>query len=194
MHGSNFDQVKYPYSLDYDFYSNVLFVGDHDNDRIMKYFRNSTSGILVAGGNGRGTNSNQLYAPHAVFFDSLSDSLLIANTGYHNIVWWKLGDSNWTLAAGNINGTSGSTSTSLYSPTNVKLDPMGNMYVVDRHNHRVQFFLVGEKNGTTIAGINTKPGSNATMFSTPISLVLDNQLNLYVTDERNHRVQKFLRY
>ncbi len=95
-----------------------------------------------------------------------------------------LDDIQWTFAAG-------STSVLLNSPTDVMLDPMGNMYVVDRGNHRIQFFKSGQLNGTTIT---TKIGYNTTMLNNPTSLTLDNQLNLYVVDRLNQRIQKILRY
>jgi len=37
-------------------------------------------------------------------------------------------------------------------------------------------------------------GNNASLFNYPISIAFDNQLNLYVSDYENHRIQKFLRY
>jgi len=71
---------------------------------------------------------------------------------------------------------------------------MSNIYVVDRDNRRVQFFSTGQRDGTTIAGINGITVANASSFSFPISVVLDTQLNLYVSDTVNHRIQKFMRY
>ena len=71
---------------------------------------------------------------------------------------------------------------------------MGNIYVVDRDNRRIQFFLSGQSNGKTIAGITGITGVNASLFNNPVSVVLDTQLNLYVSDYSNHRVQKFMRY
>ena len=82
----------------------------------------------------------------------------------------------------------------LWSPTGLTMDPMGNVYVADTANHRIQLFLVGQTEGMTIAGITATAGSNATLFSAPYSVRLDSQLNLYVADQLNHRVQKFLRY
>ncbi|CAF4595912.1 unnamed protein product [Rotaria sp. Silwood1] len=160
----------------------------------MRLLPNNSSGTLVAGVNGNRINNTQLSIPQAVHFDSLSNSLLIANTGAHNIVRWVLGASHWTLVAGSIDGSNGTSSTHLYSASHVTLDPMGNMYVVDRRNHRIQFFPVGESNGTTIAGMTGIAGNNSSLLNFPTSLALDNQLNLYIVDRSNHRIQKFLRY
>jgi len=71
---------------------------------------------------------------------------------------------------------------------------MGNMYVADRLNHRIQFFLSGQSVGRTIAGITGVNDTNATALNEPRWVALDKQLNLYVSDISNHRVQMFKRY
>jgi len=71
---------------------------------------------------------------------------------------------------------------------------MGNIYVVDRDNRRLQFFSIGQSNGMTIAGITGILGANASLLNNPTSVVLDTQLNLYVSDGENHRIQKFMRF
>ncbi|CAF4724004.1 unnamed protein product, partial [Rotaria sp. Silwood1] len=192
--GSSMNQLNDSFGLAHDASSGAIYIADSANNRIMRFFPNNSSGTLVAGGNGNGINNTQLSIPQAVHFDSLSNSLLIANTGAHNIVRWVLGASHWTLVAGSIDGSNGTSSTHLYSASHVTLDPMGNMYVVDRRNHRIQFFPVGESNGTTIAGMTGIAGNNSSLLNFPTSLALDNQLNLYIVDRSNHRIQKFLRY
>jgi len=74
------------------------------------------------------------------------------------------------------------------------MDPMGNFYVADYANTRIQLFLAGQFEGITIAGRTGVPGSNASLLMYPYSMKLDNQLNLYVADSGNHRIQRFLRY
>ena len=160
----------------------------------MSYSSSNPLGIAVAGNNGNGTSNTQLYHSRAVYFDSSTNSLIIVNMGSHNIVRWKLGENNWTLVAGSLNGYSGSTSSLLQNPHGLSVDPMGNVYVCDSGNYRVQLFIAGKQNGTTIAGVTNTPGQNSTLLGFAFSLTLDNQLNLYVADSYNHRVQKFLRY
>lgn len=160
----------------------------------MQYTLNSNVGTVVAGGNGAGTSTTQLNNPRGLYFDSSTNSLLIANPGANNVVRWVIGASSWTLVAGNINGSSGSGSTALYNPWDVTLDPMGNIYVADRYNNRIQLFLAGEMNGTTIAGVTGVSGGSSTEFNGPLSVALDSQLNLYVADSSNNRVQQFIRY
>ena len=192
--GNSDNQLDRPHGLTYDRQSNILFVSDFGNHRIMKYFYNNSTGIRVAGNNICGTSTVQLCRPHALFFEQSSNSLLIANYGTHNIVRWFLNDTQWSIVIGDSNGIPGNSSSLLRNPTDVTLDPMNNIYVVDRSNHRVQFFPVGQSNATTIAGKTGMVGSNATLLRNPNSITFDNQLNLYVVDWQNHRIQKFLRY
>jgi hypothetical protein len=160
----------------------------------MYYSSGASSGSLVAGGNGAGTNITQLYNPVGIYSDSLSNSLVIVNHYANNVVRWPLGGTSWTLLAGDINGNNGTNSTMLTRPTHVTFDPMGNMYVADRNNQRIQLFMNGETEGITIAGVTGITGSNSILLNQPWSIELDNQFNLYVSDSSNNRIQKFVRY
>ena len=169
-------------------------MSDNGNDRVMRYAEGNNTGVLVAGGNGRGNNTNQLNYPMGIYFESLSNSLIIANKGANNIVRWRIGESNWILIAGNLNASRGNSPSSLSGPYGLTVDPMGNLYVADSGNQRIQFFSLGQTEGRTIAGITGVQGSNPTLLRGPYGIALDNQLNLYVADTWNNRVQKFLRY
>lgn len=186
--------LYYPYELWCDENSGMFYIADSFNHRIVRYPNNAVSGDIIAGNNLSGLGPSQLSYPYGFHFESLTNSLLIANTGGNNIVRWRIGASNWTLVAGSSNGLSGSTATLLSGPTDVLLDPMGNMYVVDMGNHRIQFFSSDQTNGVTIAGSAGLSGVNATLLNLPSTLTLDNQLNLYVVDQSNNRIQKFCRY
>ncbi|CAF1049029.1 unnamed protein product [Adineta steineri] len=182
------------YGISRDSSSDTLYVADFGNNRIMSYLSNATFGTVVAGGNGGGTNYTQLDGPISVYFDSLSNSLIIVNYLANNIVRWTIGDSKWTLIAGSLNSLAGTTSTLLYYPIGMTLDPMGNMYVADAGNHRIQFYPSNQSIASTIAGVTNSQGSNATHLYNPYGLALDSQLNLYVADTNNNRIQKFVRY
>lgn len=47
--------------------------------------------------------------------------------------------------------------------------------------------------GTTIAGITSSAGSANNKLNTPYDIKLDNELNLYIADAVNCRIQKYLR-
>ncbi|CAF5029765.1 unnamed protein product, partial [Rotaria sp. Silwood1] len=158
------DQFNEPHGIASDWSSGTIYVSDYANHRIVQYLlSNTTSGKVVAGGNGLGTARNQLYFPVGIYFDSSSNSLFIANIGSHTIVRWVIGVSNWTLVAG-VTGSAGITSTLLNSPGDVTFDWMGNMYVADVNNHCIQFFRASQSNGTTIAGVTLVPGSNSSLL------------------------------
>ncbi|CAF4324046.1 unnamed protein product, partial [Adineta steineri] len=125
---------------------------------------------------------------------SSTNSLLIANAQTNCIVRWVLGASSWTLVIGSPTGLSGNTSTLLNQPIGITLDPMGNIYVADSGNHRIQFFFAGQSNGITIAGVTGSPGISQSQLFSPYWVIVDNQLNLYVSDTFNNRVQFFTHY
>jgi len=198
--GSALNQLNLPRSIVIDRRTDEIYVSDGGNNRIMMFTLNSTMGTIVAGGNGEGTNDNQLFQPRGLYFENITNSLIIANYGAHNILRWKIGDLNWTLIAGelnrsvNVNQSRGNTPTRFNSPWEAILDPAGNLYVADRYNHRIQFFRPGQLNGTTIAGVTGTSGTAAHLLSQPLSVVLDDDLNLYVADSGNNRIQKFTCY
>jgi len=190
--GSAYNELSRPYGIALHPTLGTLYIADFDNGRLMSYASGATNGTRLLGESG--LSNTQLLAPVGIHLDLYSNSLIIANHGAHNIVQYPLGATTWTLLAGNISGFAGNTSTSFNNPIDVVLDPMGNMYVAERWNSRIQFFYAGQSIGSTIAGITEITGSNATTFNVLSSLCLDSQLNLYVSDSGNHRIQKFLRY
>lgn len=185
---------NHPMGLVLDETANVLYIADYHNDRLMKYIVGASSGTVVAGDNGFGWNLTQLYRPYGLYFDTPTNSFIIANSNAHNIVRWTLGASNWSLLAGSVNGVPGYQATLLSYPMDVTMDPMGNLYIADKNNHRIQFVTAESATATTIAGVMSTPGGNSTHLNGPRGIYLDNQLNLYVADTQNHRVQLFLRY
>ena len=194
VYGAANNLFNIPYGLAHNPISDTLYVSDYQNHRIMSYPSGVKNGTKIFGGNGAGTSDTQLYTPIGLHYDAFSNSLFIGNFRAHNIIQYVFGATNWTLIAGNRNGTSGATSMSFNYCTDMTLDPMGNVYVSDRENHRIQFFPSGEVNGTTIAGITGIMVRNDTTLYRPWAVRLDSQLNLYVADTYNHRIQKFLRY
>ena len=63
------------------------------------------------------------------------------------------------------------------------------LYVADRYNHRVQKFIRGSLNGTTVAGqANSTTCSSYQCLWNPSFIVLDDNENLFISDSHNHRV------
>ncbi|CAF1478179.1 unnamed protein product [Adineta steineri] len=192
--GSANNQFNYPNMVERDASSGTLYISDVYNYRIMQYLNGDTSGTVVAGGNGAGTGTTQLWDPYGFMLDSSTNSLIIANYNAHTVVRWVIGATSWRLLAGSSSGVSGSSSTLLYKPVGVAVDQYGNIYVADSGNHRIQFFLPGQSEATTIAGVSGSPGTSATQLKSPFGVTLNSQFNLYVADTGNNRIQLFSRY
>lgn len=178
------EQIFTPYGMKRHPVSNAIYVTDYLKNRILYFAPGNTFGIVAI----ESGNNNQLFGPMGFCIDVNSNSFLIANYLGNNTVRWNSSASTWAPF------TTGISSLVLVSPTDLTVDPMGNIYVVDHTNHQLLFFPVGVSNDTIIAGSTGLKGHNATLLDYPSSIVLDNQLNIYIADLFNHRVQKFMRY
>ena len=164
-----------------------------NNHRVVRYLSGATAGTVVAGGLVAGTSNILLTTPTGLYLDIATNSLYISNYLASTIVRWVVGANAWTLVAGNPSALPGATSTSLNGATNFIFDSMGNMYVADVLNHRIQFFLANQTNATTVAGVATRFGNMANLLYNPYAVALDTDMNLYVADTTNHRIQRFQR-
>ncbi len=88
-------------------------------------------------------------------------------------------------------GTKGSSEVSndgeLYQPRRVITDPLGNIYIVDTYNNRVQKF---DTNGNFILKFGTNGNLDGELF-TPVGISLDSAGNIFIADSNNSRIQKF---
>ena len=168
----------------------LIYGSDTSNNAL---WRNNTVPLGYAGGGG---GSNQLNGNQGIALDTNVNVgyVYIANGNQHTIVQWIPGNNYGTVVAGN-NGVQGISSTTMAYPVAVRIDPLGNLFVVDNNNHRVQLycrFPTISSTARTIAGTGSL-GSTATTLRYPSGLALDSDLNLYVADNDNHRIQRFAR-
>jgi len=73
------------------------------------------------------------------------------------------------------------------APSNTAIDYLGNLYVVDNGNNRIQVF---DSSGSFLSKFGTY-GSGIGEFSSPWSIAIDSNGKIHVTDSENHRVQVF---
>ena len=121
-------------SMSVDSLGNIYLL-DSWNDRVMKWLPGATDGILVAGGNGRGSAYNQFNSAKGMQVDS-SGNIFIADTGNHRIMKWRPEATEGIIVAGG-NGD-GSAINQFSYPTVIRLDSLGNIYVLDSFNPRLQ--------------------------------------------------------
>ena len=92
------------------------------------------------------------------------------------------------ITVAGIGSSPGNASNQLNDPADVTLDYENNLYIADRKNNRIQKYLLGSRNGTTVAG-NSLYSSSQYQLLNPARVILDPDRNLYVSDASNHRIQ-----
>ncbi len=157
-----------------------------DFDYSTSFVGEGTS-ITVAGGNGQGSNANQLSIPYGIDVDS-SGNIYIADRYNHRIIKYAPGASSGTVVAGG-NGI-GSENNQFKYPFDVDIDSSGNIFVTDVENHRVMKWEPGASSGTVVAGNGSSGNGNGNLHN-PYNSFLDSSGNLYVADNINHRIMKW---
>ena len=145
----------------------------------------STTGQVVAGGNGAGTMVypvpigvvvNQLTIPKGIYLNNNKDLYIIDNYTSRVVKW----------PTGNTSGISKCYSTQI---TGIGEDCNGNIYTSDDVNNWVQKWTPGATTGIIVAGGNGA-GSAANQLNNPRgNLFIDNSGNIYINDTYNSRIQ-----
>ncbi|CAF4022361.1 unnamed protein product [Rotaria magnacalcarata] len=92
-------------------------------------------GVTVAGGNGKGNATNQLWNPYGLFVDN-DQVVLIADWGNHRVIQWKKNDTNGQVIAGGKGQGNGLNQ--WHSPTDVLIDKeTDSLIICDSNNRRV---------------------------------------------------------
>ncbi|CAF4273942.1 unnamed protein product [Adineta steineri] len=140
--GSSSNLLEWPRFIHLDEDRAFLYVADSTNSRIQKFIIGSNgTGITVAGGNGAGTNLNQLDHPVGVWVTRNGQTLYITDSNNNRVMRWNLGDTQGSVVAGSASGVAGSTNTLFSYPSDLALDPTETyLYVSDYYNNRVQRF------------------------------------------------------
>ena len=168
--------------------NNTLYCSVMNQHRVaIRSFNDTSAAIVVtrAGTGAAGLFARQLTQPWGIFVDTNFD-LYVADAGNHRIQVFRSGESDGTTIVGP--GTHGSNS--LGYPTDVILDRSDSLYIADNNRNRIVrvspigFQCIVGCHATVIGGIG--------QGSITYSLRFDSTGNLFVVDEINNRVQKFL--
>jgi len=141
---------------------------------------------VVAGGNGSGSDANQLNYPNGVAVDA-DGNIYVADAGNNRVQKWAPGATEGVTVAGGNGG--GSAANQLNNPVDVIVDGSGNLYVSETYNHRVTKWAPGATSGIIVAGGSYGSGSNQLVY--PSHIFLDQDGNLYICDNGNYRIQKW---
>ena len=170
-----------------------LYVSDTNNHRILLFPSNTTSGtsaLVVAGTGINGSAANQLNNPNGIFVRD-DGTLYIADLRNNRIQKWPANASVGQRVAGD--GTTGNSSSQIYFPTSVFVDSDEFIYVTELKNSRVTRWASQSSTGVCIAGCSRSAGNAPYQLRSPQKLTFDQNGSLYVSDQGNHRVQKFTR-
>ena len=160
-----------------------LFVSD--NGGVYTY-DDSTTAVTVQPANA--TNSNPV-----MIIGTRCDDLFVSANNYlycsigqmNQVVVKSLDDPTNRLMVVAGTGCYGSTSDMLASPVGIFVDRNLSMYVADSENNRIQHFVYGSFNATTLAG-DGAPGTINLDY--PTDVVLDGNGYLFIVDYNNHRI------
>lgn len=158
---------------------NALYVTDTETDEVRKYAYRSRMPVRVAGGNGQGSNLNQLQCPISISVDD-EGAVYVSDCGNHRVVKWDRGSREGIIVAG-FDGQ-GSKKTQLSFPRGIVVDLNGNLYIADENNHRI----VRYRKNSTICDILI----DSIKLKNPLALAFDRHNNLYVVD-KSSRLLRF---
>ena len=192
--GSSANQFNYPQDVYLDSYRN-MYVSDCYGYRVQKFINGSKIGVTVAGVNASsGTALNQFGGLRYFWFDPTETYMYVADSANHRIMRYlknsTSGNDGVVVAGGNGPGNG---NTKLNYPWGIYSFPSvtNDLYITNYYGHSVVRWTPGASSGTIVAGTPGLPGSNASLLNSPMGIKLDADLNMYVLDYSNHRVQMF---
>ncbi|CAF4801901.1 unnamed protein product, partial [Rotaria sp. Silwood1] len=155
---------------------NLLLIRSANLNVNAKWLQN---GVTVAGGNGAGSEMNQLYCPNGLCVDD-DQTVYIADCANHRIVEWKSGATTGRVVIGG-NGLE-SCLDQLYNPSDVVIDKeRDSLIICDYGNKRVVRWP--RQNGTNGEVIISNLGC--------WGLTIDNDGFLYIADYDQHEVRRY---
>ena len=135
-------------------------------------------GIIIAGGNQEGHQSNQLYYPHGIYIDDDNKSIYIADCWNHRIVKWKYDAKNGEIVAGG-NGE-GNRIDQLKYPTDMVVDKNNDSLIIcDRGNRRIIRWSRHKNQQILISDIHCR------------GLTMDKNGDLYISDYVKNEVRRW---
>ena len=186
--GDELNQLSEPEGIYVDDKEQCIYIADYKNHRIVKWKLDggSDDGEIVAGGNGKGDQIDQLNGPTDVILDEKKKSLIICDYENSRVVRWPLE---------NPNGDN-ETLIENISCWGLMMNENGDLFVADLENHAVKRWRKDEigkgKEGRIVAGGNGL-GIKLNQLNSPTYIFIDREETIYVSDSGNNRVMKWLK-
>jgi sugar lactone lactonase YvrE len=175
--GSNaLNDLRNPTGIAVDSNSN-LYIADANNQRVMLWAPNATTGSILISSNLLGYN---LYG--LILVPGSSNQVYLSSQGQNCIYLWTFNASSPDVTLTQVNGTS-----TLKQPSGMALDPYGNLYVADMNNNQVVMFCANSTVGTIVVG-----GTGSTpALDHPIDVAFDSNLNMFASTVEGDNVVRY---
>ena len=187
--GTGLTQMKDP--ADVFLTPTSVYVADRNNYRIMKWAKNGSSPVIVAGNtNTPGTALNRISWSYFIFVD-LHANLYVSDTDNHRVLLFNASSSNGSngeVIAGD--GTGASNNHQLNNPNGIFVNGNGTLYIADLRNNRIQRWYRGASAGSRVAGDGTN-GSSLSQLFFPTSVLVDSNEYIYVVQLKHSRVTRW---
>lgn len=164
-----------------------IYVSDWQRNEVRRLKKGDIEERVVAGGNGKGDNKNQLDCPASLFVTD-NQSVYVSDSNNNRVIKWMKNAREGIVVAGG-NGV-GNDLNQLDNPRGLFVDHHHHIYIADNWNGRVMCWREGDREGVVIAG-NTSDDKAANYLSSPRGLSFDSEGNLYIVDLGTHRIQKY---
>jgi sugar lactone lactonase YvrE len=186
-----------------------LYIADASNNRVLYYSSGSTTASRVYGQAGSfttgtarngGITADSLSNPTGVAISSVG-TLYVSDSGNNRVLVYPSGSTTATKVYGqgglfNTWNFAPVTADSLYIPMGLKVDNLGNLYIVDGGNHRVLYYTgtnttaarVYGQAGSFTSNTQNNGGVSASSLSLPRGVTADASGNVYIADGGNNRV------
>ena len=163
----------------------TIVIADWGNARIVEWKCGmTTSGRVLAGGNGEGNRLDQFSCPTDVIVDKMNNNESFIVGDYENrrvMRYSRRSDTRCGEIIVNDTDCSG-----------LAMDDEGSLYVTDVRKHEVKRYRQGETTGIVVAGGNGQ-GDRLNQLSEPRYVCVDKDQTVYVADKGNHRVIKWMK-
>ncbi|CAF1165093.1 unnamed protein product [Adineta steineri] len=138
------------------------------------------NGLTIAGGNGCGDGSHQLWYPQGIYVDDDNQSVYVADTSNHRIIQWKYGAKTGEVAAGG--NEMGDEMNQLSGPIDLVVDKKDNSLIICEHS-----------NWRVVRWSRERQIIEQILMSSIacLGLAMDSNGDLYVTDHSSVRVRRW---
>lgn len=168
--------------------NDVLYCSVRDYNKIIrKSLKGSNSPWGVIAENSRPLWS-LLNKPYGIFVNN-DIKLYEADSGSNKIQIFDIGRSGQAEIVKTTTGISG---LQLDTPTNIALDADNNLYIVDSKKNRIVFVDSKFEQYRCLIGCIENRDKSSYILSYPIGLSFDSSGNIFVSDTKNNRIQKFI--